>query len=308
MRRKKSANRAWNLVDCTPHRSAGGGFFPGLTEIDAEYESGHEANALKTLVLCHDVQKIASQPAEEPYLNEGKVHHTTPDFIVDAFVPGLRIEVKALRTLARSERALGVYAAIGRAYLERGEAYALLVDAQLEEEPRFHNVKLLHRYVTSQVPRETLSRVLAALRDGPLSISVLVERAALHLNDVGALIARRHICFDWGTTINWETTLVSLPDQPYGGLKLEHVLRSTRYGPFLDALAMGRQPADRRILADASAWRRHDYPIGPWSVVGGYEYRPPIRSLRPEELSPRSNKRRRNYAPGLRTVATDRAD
>lgn len=309
MRKKKSTKLNRSLVDCTPHRTSGGGFFNGITEVDAEYESPNEFNALNTMLLCHDVYKIASQPAREAYQYDGKICHYTPDFLVDTFVSGLRIEVKALSSFVQSKSALEKYTAIAISYRECDIPYAFLTDAQLEQEPRFSNVKLLIRYVTSEVPNEVLVRAVDALAGcASLPISELMSRASLELVDTWTLIARRHLCFDWQTALDANKTIVSLPDQPYGGLKLEDVLRATRYGDFLAKMALGRRPSDKRILADATAWRRHDYPIGSWPVVGSIKFKAPLRHLGAEELIPRNPRYRRNFTLGIRVVSSHDTD
>lgn len=290
------------LVECSPHRTTGGGYYKGLTELDAEYESPNEANALNTLVLCHDVYKIASQPITEPYEYEGKTLQYTPDFIVDTFVPGLRIEVKSVANLLNHTANLDKYLAIARAYHQRGVSFAFLIDAQLEAQPRFDNVKLLQRYVSSNVPPGVLERALLALNDRPLTVTELQARATLELVDVWTLIARQHICFDWDQLLDRHTTMVSLPNQPFGGLQLGDILRSTRFGDFLAEMALGRRATDKRLMADATTWRRIDNPLEPWSFVGSPRFTAPLRNLRPEERIPRSPQRRRDFAPGIRPV------
>ncbi|MBS0543071.1 MAG: hypothetical protein JSR40_04950 [Proteobacteria bacterium] len=299
---KAKPKAARTLVECSPHRTTGGGYYKGLTELDAEYESPNENNAIDTLVLCHDVHKIASQPIEEPYEYEGKICHYTPDFIVDTFVPGLRLEVKSVANLLNHTASLNKYLAIARAYHQRGVSFAFLIDAQLEAQPRFDNVKLLQRYVSSTVPPEVLERALRALHHHPLTVTELQARATLGLVDVWTLIARQHICFDWSQHLDRHTTMVSLPNQPFGGLQLGDILRSTRFGDFLAEMALGRRATDKRLMADATSWRRIDNPLEPWSFVGSPRFTAPLRNLRPEECIPRSPQRRRDFAPGIRAV------
>lgn len=302
---KKSKSRktgpARVLIECSPHRTTGGGFLRDLMDDHVKHESPPERNALATLCLCHDVYAIASQAAEEPYIGiDGKPHHHVPDYTVDAFVPGLRLEVKALSSLIH-RTSLDKYAAVAMGYLNRKTPFALLVDAQLAEEPRASSVKLLFRYCSSDVPADVLTRATAALENGPISIADLRAVASLKLVDIWTLIARRHLSFDWGRSLHPEMTMVSLPDRPYGGLKLEDVLRSTRFSGLLAQLAVGRRPTDQRLLADAAAWRQSNRPLGPWSYVGGFQDTDPIRDLDEDEFIPRAARRKRNQAPGLHT-------
>jgi len=305
---KQSTNkRARRLVECSPHRTTGGGFFPGLTDDDVEHESYNERYALSTLVLCHDVTSIASQASREPSSNDDDSRHHIPDFTVDAFVPGLRIEVKALASLVH-EGSIEKYLSVAKSYLSRGIPFAFIVDAQLEEAPRFDSVKLLVRYATSGVPEAVLARATECLSDGPLSIDELTARASLELVDVLTLIARRHLCFDWAIPLHPKTTVVSLPGQPFGGLRLEDILRSTRFGRLLEDMAVGRRPTDKYVLADAATWRQHHRPLGPWSFVGGFQDTSPLRDLGEEECIPRAIKRKRDRAPGLSPVADNRPE
>lgn len=306
-KRKSSDIRARTLVECSPHRTTGGGFFPGLTAFDIEHESYPERYALATLCLCHDVRFIASQSTKEPYLYLGRPCHHIPDFTVDAFVDGLRLEIKALASLVHGD-SIEKYAAVAKGYADRGVPFALLVDAQIEEAPRFASVKLLFRYVTSKVPEDALTGATAALAIGPLSIPEFMALASLKLVDVWTLIAKRHICFDWAKPLDPHTTVISLPNQPFRGLKLEDILHSTRFGGLLAELAMGRRPTDQCLLADAATWRQHGHPLGPWNFVGGFQDEEPLRDLGEDEFIPRAAGRKRDRAPGFGAGAENWAD
>lgn len=292
---KSAAKR--DLVECSPHRITGGGFFQGLSVGHIEHESHIERYALSTLLLCHDVYRIESQVGKEPYSLDGQQKHHIPDFVADTFVEGLRLEVKALAQLARPET-LRKYSAVAKGYLTRGVPFALLVDAQLEEAPRFRSVKLLARYVTSQIPDQVAEKARIALASGAKSIGEIKACAGLQLVDIWTLIAQRHLCFDWDKPLHAEESPVSLPGQPYEGLKLENILRSTRFGGFLAELALGRQPTDKQLLADASTWRQHDRPIGPWNFVGGFQRAPLLRDIGDAERILREADGRRDFGSG----------
>lgn len=276
--KSKKSTQKRNLVECSPHRITGGGLFPGLSVGHIEHESHIERYALSTLILCHDVYRIESQFGNEPYFLDGQQKHHIPDFVVDTFVEGLRLEVKALAQLVRPE-SLSKYSSVAKGYLARGVPLAFLVDAQLEEAPRFQAVKLLARYVTSQIPEQVAEKVRATLASGAKSVGEIKACAGVKLVDIWTLIAQRHLSFDWDKPLHAEVSLVSLPGQPYEGLKLENILRSTRFGGFLAELALGRQPTDKQLLADASTWRQHDRPIGPWNFVGGFQRAQPLRDI-----------------------------
>lgn len=185
--RQSSAARV--LVECSPHRTTGGGFLPGLMDHPAEHESYNERNGLEMLAICHDVKKIWSQRGREPYLLDGKHRHHIPDFVVDGRCEGLRLEVKALTNLVQRD-SLDKYAAIGLGYRERGINFSILVDAQIEVRPRFDSVKLLARYLGSKLPMGVVDRCNAALSSGPLSVCDFMARSSLQLVDVWTLIAQ----------------------------------------------------------------------------------------------------------------------
>lgn len=92
------------LIECSPHRSTGGGNIDGLTgEWDAQYESPNEANALATLSVCHDVLSIESQASKEPCGDQG--HHIADFRVRTSFLPRkLFLEVKALASLVHKDR------------------------------------------------------------------------------------------------------------------------------------------------------------------------------------------------------------
>lgn len=295
------------LIECSPHRTTGGGYFPGLTDTIVEHESYLERYALATLVLCHDVHCIASQATEEPWMDGDRVRHHIPDFTVDCGGANLRLEVKALASLVKPE-AIEKYRSIGRSYATRGARFAFLVDAQIEDAPRFASVKLLARYVSGSVPADILARATLALAAGPMTVEDLKRNASLALVDVWTLIACRHLCFDWALPLDPKTTLVSLPGQPFEGLTLANILCSTRFGSLLAELAMGRRPTNQSLLADAATWRQHRRAPGPWSYVGGFPDAEPCRDLREDERIPYAIGRKRNHAPGLNVFSVRRAN
>lgn len=292
------------LVECSPHRLTGGGGLNGPSEIHVEHESYPERNALEALSLCHDVRKISSQASKEPYELNGLTRHHIPDFIVDCAVDGLRLEVKALTSLVGDE-SLEKYRQVARGYIKHRVPFAFLTDAQLEAQPRFRSVKLLARYVSSKIPQEINRKALGALRQQPLSVKDLQRQASIALVDVWTLIAQRLICFDWDAPLHLETTLVSLPDQPFRGLQLEDILTSTRFYPLLAELAMGRRPTDKQLMADAATWRQQNHLAGPFSCVGGFQHKSSLHSLTQEESSDRAHGGRSHHPVRIATGSAD---
>lgn len=301
IRRSKSA-------DFSPHRIHGGGTFPGLTAETAEYESVNEFHALCTLGLCHDVLQIVGQPPKDRYVQNGVSREYTPDFIVRMTDCTMRLEIKSISTFVLSESAISKYLAIAKSYAERGEPFSLLLDVQLEDKPRFESVSLLARYIGNKLHASTIARAVGALQNGPLRVQELRGHAALTLSDVWTLIAQRHLCFDWAHPLDPSGTEISLPGQPFEGLKLEHVLRSTRHGRFVEQMALGGRAPDKRLLANTQNWRRPGRTPQPWSMVGDCEFGEPLRTLKSEERLPRNPDLRRSRAPGLGASNPDQHD
>lgn len=292
------------LVECVPYRTTGGAFIPNITECHAEHESPNERLAVAHFALCHDVTALASQPEREMYCGEdGELHGYTPDFSLSIGATRIILEVKALAYLV-SESSLRKYAAIARHYVAEHQPFAFLVDAQLEELPRSASVRLLFRYATCAAPACALEQAAAALENGAVRISELCRHAGVQLVDVYTLIATKRLCIDWGLPVSADA-MVSLPDQPYGGLKLEHILHSTRFGGFLEELAVGRRPTDQQVLADAQTWRQSRHAPTPYSFVGGFPKRTVLGGISESDGLPRAPHRRRDYAPGRRVEPND---
>lgn len=275
---------ARTLTKCAPYRNTGGALIPSITELHAEHESPNERLAVAHLALCRDVDTIASQPWQDTYSDDaGELRRYIPDFVVSTGTSSLILEVKAL-TFLTDEASLRKYAAIARHYFTEHQPFAFLVDAQLEEPPRAASVRLLFRYATSVATAPAQDLAKAALCDGPMRIGELCRQTGLQLVDVYTLIATKHLCIDWGLPVSADA-MVSLPDKPYEGLRLEHILRATRFGHFLEELAVGRRPTDRRVLADAQTWRQSRRTPTPYCFVGGFPQRKIVGGLR-NALSP----------------------
>lgn len=295
--REEPESRQRHPVSSAPHRSTGGARIDGLTLGPVEFESPLERHALATLALCHDVLGIESQP-EGIYEAEGRVRVYHPDFGL-RLASGLRLllEVKSLAHLVRAT-ALARYLPIARWFLARDRGFAFLTDAQIEAQPRFDSVRLLVRYLAGDLPGAVRARALAALADGPRPISELLRGDdAVDLAAIYTLLARRALCFDWRAPLD-ARTVVSLPDQPFEGLRLADILHSTRFGPLLAELALGRRPEDQPRLAAAAAWRPPRRAPGPFGFVGGPGGGVPLRDLDPAERLPGTPWRRRARVPG----------
>jgi len=260
---------ARKLVEVSPHRTTGGAFIAGLMHYDAEHESYVERDAIATLALCRDVKTISTQPATILLVSEeGKTSCFTPDIEVATELTSQLIEVKAIKTLA-SAAARKKYSAIAHHLANKNQRFAFLTDAQINVAPRYKTVKLLFRYITNPIKEGTLARTIVALKSGPRHIDEVLSVANLQLVDVYTLISRRRLDIDWSKPLD-RHALVSLPDQHFKGLRLEHILSSSRFSSFLAKLALGRDTADQRILADAKAWRSHDEHRGSFNFVGGF--------------------------------------
>lgn len=205
--------------------------------------------------------------------------------------------MKSLAHLVRAT-ALAHYLPIARWLLAQDRGFAFLTDAQIEAQPRFDSVRLLVRYLAGGLPGAVRARALEALVDGPRAISELLRGGdAVDLAAIYTLLARRELCFDWQAPLE-ARTVVPLPNQPFEGLRLADILHSTRFGPLLAELALGRRPEDQSRLAAAAAWRPPRRAPGPFGFVGGPGGGAPLRDLDPAERLPGTPWRRRARVPG----------
>lgn len=285
------------LHKTSPHRTVGGYFVEALTPYVAEYESYNEKNAINTLLLCHDVTEIRSQPKKFNYIKkDGKSGSHTSDFEVITESGPIFLEVKAIENLLEKS-SLEKYSYIARHYLMCNQRLAFLTNVQLEERPRFDSVLLLRRYVNSEINHDALVIAQQMLLSGPLTINAILDGSPVTLLDIYTLIARKFLCFNMITPLGRDTQ-VSMPNQPFKGLSIESILRSTRYGDLLEKLAMGRLPSDQSIVAAAKNWRQLNNNSTIWGMVGGFTEFAPIRSV--SEIGfLRGAKYRRAYAPGF---------
>lgn len=291
---------ARKLVEVSPHRTTGGAHIDGLTPWDAEHESYLEKYTVATLALCHDITEIKSQGVEHLFqASNGENRRYTPDFVVVQATEARRIniEVKALTSLAH-EDAASKYREIAKYLLSQKERFVFIADVQLFEEPRFKNVKLLYRYVTSKIPEDVLPNATAALSTGPMKISDILKTTTLELVDIYTLISQRKICFDWSTQLSTDTA-ISLPNHPFEGLNLEKIINSSRYSRLLAELALGREPTDKQLLATAKTLRLRRTNAGPQNYVGGDIKQPPLRDRGDAELPRGKVWVSRGRAPGL---------
>lgn len=286
------------LHKSAPHRTVGGILIKELTAYPAEYESNIEQRAILALALCHDVLEIRSQPKKFHYVKvDGKNGFHIPDFQVVTEQSSYFIEVKAIANLVEKKN-IEKYTRIAQQYAKQNESLVFLVDAQIEDRPRFAAIKLLSRYLTSTPANEVIDKALQTLSFGPLTINQLMSQSSLELREIYTLIAKRYLSFDWNNSHLSPSTVVSLPNQPFRGLHLDNLLRSSRYSHLLEELAMGREPSDQPLMAVAKNWRQLNNTSTVWGVVGGFVPQTPIRAVQ-EAGFPRASQLRRNYAPGF---------
>lgn len=300
--RAKEAGPARNLIKKSPFRTTGGAFIPGITPYAAQWESYLERYAIPTFALCHDVQTILSQPFTEDYKDSsGKDRTYTPDFLIKTTQgTELVIEIKSLRFMF-SEQTLDIHTAIANHFLPKSQIFRFCVDSQIEDLPRFNSIKLLFRYVTSNIRGDLASTVCQLMGDAPIAISDLMNLTQVGLGEIYTLIAQKHLSIDWSKPLN-KDAFVSLPNKPFKGLEIDDILSCGAHSNLLAELAMGIRPADKRLMASAQVGRRLDRSAGAFSVVSGFPRTAPIRDLEPNERTARSAWDRADQAPGRRPI------
>jgi hypothetical protein len=296
----KEVGPARNLIKKSPFRTTGGAFIAGLTPYAAQWESYLERYAIPTFALCHDVQTILSQPFTEDYKDSfGKDRSYTPDFLIKTTQGReLVIEIKSLRFMF-SEQALDIHTAIANHFLPKSQIFRFCVDKQIEDQPRFNSVKLLFRYVTSNISKSLADTIFPFMGNEPICIFELMKLSKAGLGDIYALIAQKHLSIDWSQPLN-KDAYVSLPNKPFKGLEIDDILSCGQFSNLLAELAMGIRPENKRLMAGAQVGRRLDRSAGAFSVVAGFPRTAPIRDLKPNERAARSAWDRADQAPGRR--------
>jgi hypothetical protein len=174
------------------------GLFPSLkTGRMVWYESFLERDFIHVLEFDPSVVTFAEQPLTLAYAHQDKTRHYTPDFHVHYASPRhVLVECKPTAFVEREDNQIKFAAA--RAWCaERGWCFRVATEADIRQEPRLANVKLLARYARLNVAPQIQSRVFAALATSPdLSLGQLARRLE-PANPVAALpdllhLAARH--------------------------------------------------------------------------------------------------------------------
>ena len=288
---------ARNLIAAASYRTTGGVFIEGLTPYPAEHESYTERYAIASLVLCHDVVQIKSQPDVESYIDaHGKKRRYIPDLSVNTKYLELTIEVKTLNYLFQP-KAINKYQQIGHHYRNSKKRFVFLTDAQIEDGERFKNIKILFRYAHSHLPNTTLEKLSTWCSESAISIANLMDLLELELVEVYTAIAQKHLCIDWNLPLS-KDSLISHTNKPLQGLSIEHLISSSRYGYLLEQLAMGDSPSNKRLLVAGTTWRQPKAQLNAFSSVGAFQREDAMRDLTKDELRAGTVWSRRNRAPG----------
>jgi hypothetical protein len=122
-----------------------------------EWESTIEADAIRLFEFNANVASYGSQPSEEDYHDaSGIARKFIPDFRLDWVQGGaIFIEVKSDADAAYppTQRLLGLKAMAMQA---QGKVYRVLTHAQIRQQPRFDNLKLLERHYRTPLNPEVM--------------------------------------------------------------------------------------------------------------------------------------------------------
>lgn len=271
---KKSGNTkgpARAIIKQTPHRIVGAIHYPGLTLYPAEWESQGERNFIYLALLCHDVKAIEAQPQKLTYQDDHGEREYTPDLAITINRGRIFIEGKSLRNLIREEN-LNKYLAIARSLRARGEQLAFITEDQMPG-AWVRNASLLRQYLVPEQQVDLPACVVGALQGGPRSIEgvLTATTATVTLAQMYSYIAHRLLCIDWNVRLG-RNAPVSLPDQPNGFARLTYdSIQSTgRFADLVAEMALGRRPANQRLLAAACTRRRPLSAASPTGFVDGF--------------------------------------
>lgn len=269
-KKQPTEDRARFIIDQCPHKITGEVNLPWGQLLSPEHESGLEKKAIYVLAFCWDVSSIISQPERRTFnTQDGKKGKYKVDLKLTLSADGIkRVEIKPLAVCFKEE-VMERLLAIAQQYASQNEAYDILTDDVICQEPRLDICKRLRGFLKQAVSEEALSRVRDALGNGPLKISDLLVTLGgdRHWADVLAMIAHRHLCISWQEPYSKDMQ-VSLPNLPFQPLTYDALTNSSRFRPLVQELAMGRRPTDQRLLAAARAKDRSIDLPDPFGVVG----------------------------------------
>jgi hypothetical protein len=294
---KLSEEPVRRLIKESFFRTTGSIFVEGITPYAAEFESYNERYAIQTLLLCNDILELKTQPFKINYLGlDGKEHTYTPDIWVRTFLGDKTIEIKGLNFLFL-EKSIEYYIPIAQHLQKESKAFVFLTDNQLTSSERFKNVKILIRYVNSNLPQSTLEKLSNWQSSEVISIEQLMELLGLQLVEVYTAIAQRHLSIEWNFPLSINS-LVSIMNKPFKGLSIDDILSSGGYGSLLEQLAMGIAPADKQLLAIGANWRQPSVEYLAFGAIGGFQKQKSLRDPKPDEYRVEKLWDRRYRAPG----------
>lgn len=154
------------------------GYFPSKKlKRMVEWESILERDAIYLFEQSPGVISFQEQPALVHYELDGETKKYFPDFeLVLSNDEIIHVEIKPKQKM-ESPVLTKKIAAIADAYARRGMKFRLLTDADIRQEPRLQNMKLLQQFKTHQISaNESKKKVTEILQDGePVSVSQIFE-------------------------------------------------------------------------------------------------------------------------------------
>lgn len=269
-KKQQTEDRARFIIDQCPHKITGEVNLPWGQLLSPEHESGLEKEGIYVLAMCWDVLSIISQPERRTFeTQDGKKGKYRVDLKLTLSADGTkRVEIKPLAVCFKEE-VMERLLAIAQHFASQNEAYDILTDDVICQEPRLDICKRLRGFLKQAVSEEALSQVRGLLGNGPKKISDLLVKLGgdRYWADVLAMVAHRHLCISWQEPYSKDMQ-VSLPNLPFPPLTYETLAHSSRFRPLVQELAMGRRPTDQRLLAAARAKDRSVSLPDPFGVVG----------------------------------------
>lgn len=179
------------------------------------WESRNEQHALWHAEMNSGVVSYRAQPHTLRLVLDGRRVSYTPDLLLEGVDGAIDIvevkdafeEKKDPEYTDKLNRAAVIYRALEW-------SFSIVTKAQLEAEPAFSDVELLHRYRKAALRVEHIHAVQKALADGPTTLTVL--RRALPKDPIGtaqlsAMIVHRIVGVDLSNGLA-DNAVVALPD------------------------------------------------------------------------------------------------
>lgn len=173
--------------------------FEGLLERDAIYL--FEASPL--------IESYGEQPATLHYPDGGRLRRYTPDFVLDLKNGDqILVEIKPVRSLEQAD-VRHKLAQVREFLQQQGQAFLVLTDAEIRQQPRLDNLKWLYQQTPKTIPSFIKNRIAVDRLAGQFPMSIQQARSLFAGQgcDPFSLLLEGWLHCDLSETVTYETSL-----------------------------------------------------------------------------------------------------